>query len=66
MLCRVKVGVARRLSVDSSLFNPYEMLIEDKVSGIALIQGLKRESIFYVAPCKRESESDKYMRLTVQ
>ena len=48
------------------LHNPTKVLIEDKSSGIPLIQELRAEGIFRVDAYKPAPGSDKYMRLRAQ
>ena len=48
------------------LHNPTRVLIEDKSSGISLIQELRAEGIFGVDAYKPAPGSDKYMRLHAQ
>ena len=47
-------------------FQPTNVLIEDKSSGISLIQELEAEYIFVVVACKSDPGSDKYMRLAAE
>jgi predicted phage terminase large subunit-like protein len=43
-------------------FHPYKLLIEDKSSGISLIQELKAEGVYFIEPYKPEPGRDKVMR----
>jgi predicted phage terminase large subunit-like protein len=45
---------------------PFNILIEDKSSGISLIQELQAEYIYYVVACTSDPGSDKYMRLATE
>lgn len=54
----------RAVKQQQSLFNPTEILIEDKSSGIQLIQELHHEGLTCVRPVK--PLGDKLMRLTAQ
>lgn len=47
-------------------FQPFNILIEDKSSGIALIQELQSEGIYSIDSCKPDPGADKYMRLAAQ
>jgi predicted phage terminase large subunit-like protein len=47
-------------------FEPTNILIEDKSSGISLIHELESEYIYSVDACKSDPGSDKYMRLAAQ
>lgn len=47
-------------------YHPFKILIEDKSSGISLIQELKSDDIYNVAPYKPAPGSDKIMRLGIQ
>jgi predicted phage terminase large subunit-like protein len=45
---------------------PYKLLIEDKASGISLIQEIKAEGVYGVEAYKPEPGSDKFMRIAAQ
>jgi len=47
-------------------FEPSRLLIEDRSSGISLIQELKVEGVYGIEPFKPQPGSDKYMRLAAQ
>lgn len=47
-------------------FRPTKLLIEDKSSGISLIQELKAEGVYSIEPYKPEPGSDKFMRFAAQ
>jgi predicted phage terminase large subunit-like protein len=47
-------------------FHPTKLLIEDKSSGISLIQEIKAEGVYSVEPYKPEPGSDKFMRFAAQ
>ena len=47
-------------------FDPWKVLIEDKASGIALIQELQAEGLYCIDSCKPEPGRDKHVRLGEQ
>lgn len=47
-------------------FRPNKVLIEDKASGISLMQEFKSEGVYFVEPYKPEPGSDKVMRFGAQ
>lgn len=47
-------------------FRPDKLLIEDKSSGSALIQDLKREGVIGIEPCQPKPGEDKVMRLATR
>lgn len=47
-------------------FEPWKVLIEDKASGIPLIQELRSEDVYCIESCTPEPGQDKQMRLGVQ
>jgi predicted phage terminase large subunit-like protein len=47
-------------------YHPTKLLIEDKSSGISLLQELKAEGVYSVEPYKPEPGSDKFMRFAAQ
>ncbi len=56
----------RAVAEQNQKFNPYKLLIEDKASGIALIQEIQAEGVCAVEPYKPAPGSDKYMRFAAQ
>jgi predicted phage terminase large subunit-like protein len=47
-------------------YQPWKILIEDRASGIALIQELKNQGVFQIEAYQPPSDSDKHMRFATQ
>jgi len=62
---RVEYPELKRAVIDQDrLFSPYVILVEDKSSGIALIQELRREGLYKIKEVK--PDKDKIIRMTTQ